>query len=103
MNTHNMGPPMHDTMVNVWKYTYVRIRDRLKELKLAKSTLKASNKEFTYYIRVILKPLSIILVGSATPSTFDPTTKENKNLLVKLQQERNFGQMGHAWVEDMKV
>jgi len=63
----------------------------------AKATLKASNKELIDYIRAILGPLAIVWAGSATLSTFDPNAKENKNFLVKLQQERHFGQIGHAW------
>ena len=82
---------MYDTMVNVWKYTNVRIEDRIKELKLAKAALNSYKQELTIYIREILRPLAIIPLGSATLSTFDPTTDERNNLLVKLQKERNFG------------
>lgn len=103
IKTHDMGPPMHDTMLNVWKYSNVKIEDRLEELMQTKVTLKALNKEFTDYIKATLGHLTIVPVDSATPSTFDPTTKENKNFLVKLQQESHFGQMGRAWIEDMKT
>lgn len=69
---------------------------------LAKATMKSSNKELTNYIRAMLKSLAVILAGSGTLSIFNPTTEEMKNLLVKIQQERHFGNIGRAWIVDLK-
>lgn len=35
-------------------------------------------------------------------SKFDLNIEENKNLLLKMQQERQFGQVGRAWVDQIK-
>lgn len=84
MKTIERGPRMHNTIVNVWKSTIIRINDRLEELKIEKATLKTLNKELTNYIRVTLGPLSIVPVDSASIRKFDPKAWEDKNLLVNL-------------------
>ena len=82
----DFGILVHDSMVNIWKSTNKKIEDMLEELRAEKEMLKASNKELMDYIRSTL--------GSTSTSAFDPNAKENKNLLMKLQQERQFGQIG---------
>lgn len=42
-------------------------------------------------------------LGKTSTSTFDSSVEENKNLLLKLQQKRHFGQVGHASIEELKV
>lgn len=85
MKIIDIGQLMHNTMVNIWRTTNTKINDTLEEFKLVKETLKTSNKELTNYFRAMLEPLAIVPVELAPKSTFDPTTKENKNLLVKLK------------------
>ena len=75
-------------MVNIWKYKNYRIEDILKEFKVAKETLKVLNKELVDYIIVMLGPLAIVRLDNSSPSTFNPSEEENKNLLIKLKQER---------------
>ncbi len=77
IRTVDIGIPMHDFMVNIWKSTNEKIKDRLEELRVEKEVLKASNKEFMEYIKATL--------GSTSTRMFDPSVEENKNLLLKLQ------------------
>ena len=86
---------MHDFMVNIWKSTNTKIEDKLEELRSKKEVLKVSNRELMDFIRAAL--------GSTPSSTFEPSVEENKNLLLKLQQERQFGQIGCAWIDQMKA
>lgn len=90
-------------MVNIWKSTNVRFKDRLEELKSAKETLKASNKELIDYIRAMLGRLGIVPVDSVSTSTFDLEAEENKKFLLKLHQARHFRKIGWAWIEDLKA
>jgi hypothetical protein len=41
----DMGIPGHDSMVNIWKLTNIKIEDRLEELRSKKEVLKASNRK----------------------------------------------------------
>ena len=44
-----------------------------------------------------------VALGSTSTRKFDPSVEENKNLLLKLQRERQFGQIGHAWIDQMNA
>lgn len=91
----DLGVLVHDSMVNIWKTTNEWIEDRLEVLQVDKEALKSSNKELVEYIKYSL--------GSTSSSQFDPNAEENKNLLLKLQQERQFRKIGRTWIEAMKV
>lgn len=95
IKTVDIGILVHDSMINIWKSTNEKIEDRLEKLRVEKQVLKAANKELIDYIRVAL--------GSTSTSTFDPSAEENKNLLLKLQQERQIYQIGRAWIDQMKA
>lgn len=91
----DLGVPIHDSMVNIWKSTNECIEDRLEELRVEKEILKSTNNELVEYIKSAL--------GSTSASQFDPSAEENKNLLLKLQQERWYGKIRRAWIKAMKV
>ena len=95
IRTMDLGIPVHDSMVNMWKSSNEKIEDKLKEVRPKKEILKASNKELMDYIRSTL--------GSTSSSQFDLNAEENKYQLLMLQQERRFGQVGRAWVDQMKA
>ena len=76
----DLGIPIHNSMVKIWKYTNEKIEDKLEDLRAEKEVMKALNREFMEYIRSIFRITSSI--------QFDPNLEENKNLLPKLQQER---------------
>lgn len=71
----DLGIPVHDSMVNIWKSTNEKIEDKLEEIRAEKEVLKASNREFMECIRSTLK--------STSSRQFDPNVEENKNLLLK--------------------
>ena len=83
IRTIDLGNPVHDSIVKMWKSTNEKIKDKLEELRVEKEILKASNRELVDYIKSAL--------GSTSSSQFDPNVEENKNLLLNLQQERQFG------------
>ena len=72
-----------------------KIEDKLEELSAKKEILKASNRELVDYIKSIH--------WSTSSSQFNPNAKENKNLLLKLQQEIQFRQLGRAWIDQIKA
>ena len=78
----DLGVPVHDSMVNMWKSTNKKIENKLEELRVEKDVLKASNKELMEYIRSTLK--------STSSSQFDRNVEDKKNLLLNMQQERQF-------------
>lgn len=90
----DMGILVHDSMVSIQRSTNARIEDKLEELRKEKEALKASNKELMNCMKVVL--------GSTSSSSFDPSAEDNKNFLLKLQQERYYGQIGHAQIEEIK-
>ena len=51
----DLGIPIHDSMVNMWKSTNDKIEYKLEELREKKEILKASNRELVEYIRSTLK------------------------------------------------
>lgn len=95
LKTLDLSILAHGSMVNMWKSTNEKIEGKLEELRAEKEILKASNKELVEYIRSVLENTSL--------SQFDPNVEENKNLLLKLQQERQFMQVGRAWVDQIKA
>ena len=73
----DLGIPIHESMVNIWKSTNKKIEDKLEELRGEKEVLKASNRELMEYIRFSL--------WSTSTNQFNVNVEENKNLLLKLQ------------------
>ena len=79
----DLGILVHDSMVNMWKSNNEKIEEKFKELRVEKEILKSSNRELVEYIKSAL--------GSTSSSQFDPNVEEKKTLLLKLQQESQFG------------
>ncbi len=73
---------VHNSMLNMWKSNNEKIEDKLEELRVEKEIMKSSNRKFVGSIRFAL--------GSTYSSQFDMNAKENKKILLKLQQERQF-------------
>lgn len=95
IRTIDIGVLEHDFILNIWKSTNERIEGKLEELRAEKEVRKASNKELMNCIRTAL--------GSTSTSTFNSNAEENKNFLLKLQQERKFDQIGRSWINQMKA
>lgn len=54
----DLGIPIHNSMVNMWKFTNEKIIYKLEELREEKEVLKASNTELMEYIRYALRSTS---------------------------------------------
>ena len=67
IRTIDLGNPVHDSIVKMWKSTNEKIKDKLEELRVEKEILKASNKELVDYINYVLRRTS--------SSQFDPNTR----------------------------